>query len=339
MAVVGAGPVGLELAAALKRADIDYVQIEAGQVGHTMAWWAAGTRWFSSNERIAIAGVPLNTADQHKATREEYLAYLRTVVEMYGLKVNCYERAVDLDRDADGFTLTTDRRGERRTYRAQNVVLAVGDTDFPTPIDVPGADLPHVHRYFKDPHIYFRQDLLIVGGRNSAVEAALRCHHAGARVALSYRREFLPEKHIKYWMMPEIRGLIQNGRIEGLFQTNVVKITPTHVTLDRGGERFDVPADFVLMLIGYEQDRTLFERAGIELTGPTRRPEHDEGTMMTNVPGLYVAGTAVAGTQSSEYQLFLENCHVHVDRIIASLRGDSVPEAEVSQAFVDQPES
>ena len=339
VAIVGAGPVGLELAVALKRRGIDFIHFDAGQIGHTMSWWAPGTKWFSSNERIAIAGVPLNTADQNKATREEYLAYLRAVAQMFGLTVNAYEKVIDLARDEAGFTLTTDRRGERRTYLAEKVVLAVGDTDFPTPFNVPGADLPHVHRYFRDPHAYYDQDLLVVGGRNSAVEAALRCHHAGARVAVSYRREFFPEKHIKYWLMPEIGGLIKSGRIDGFFQTNVANITPTHVTLDRGGETFDVPADFVLLLLGYEMDRTLFERAGIQLLGPERRPEHDEATMETNVPGLYVAGTAVAGTQSSKYQLFLENCHVHVDRIAAALTGGSAPEPVVNQVVADQPES
>ncbi len=339
VAIVGAGPVGLELAAALKRRGIDFVHFDAGQVGHTMSWWAPGTRWFSSNDRIAIAGVPLNTADQHKATREEYLAYLRTVVQMFGLTVNAFEKVVDINPNGDGFTLSTDHRGISKTYRAENVVLAVGDTDYPREVEIPGADLPHVHRYFNDPHTYFDQDLLIVGGRNSAVEAALRCHHAGARVAISYRREFFPEKHIKYWLMPEIGGLIKGGRIDGFFQTTVAEITPTHVTLDRGGERFDVPADFVLMLIGYEMDRTLFGRAGIRMVGPEGRPEHDEATMQTNVPGLYVAGTAVAGTQSSKYHLFLENCHVHVDRIVAALTGGAAPEAVENVVVANQPES
>jgi thioredoxin reductase (NADPH) len=114
-----------------------------------------------------------------------------------------------------------------------------------------------------------------------------------------------------------------------------VQITPTHVTLARGTEVFDVPADFVLLLIGYEQDNTLFKLAGVELRGDCRAPVYDENTMETNVPGIYVAGTAIAGTQD-KYRVFIENCHVHAERIVAALTGSSPPAAP---AAVEQPES
>ncbi len=342
VAIVGAGPIGLELAVALKRAGIDYIHFDARQIGYTISWFAPQTRFFSSSERIAIAGVPLQTADQGKATREQYLAYLRSIVQQFDLRVNTYEPIVGIERDDDndGFALTSQPAGDgRAVYRVKHLVLATGGTDHPRRLGIPGETLPHVAYYFRDPHTYFGKRLLIVGGKNSAVEAALRCHQAGAIVAMSYRRERLPERSIKYWLLPEINSLITSGRIEGYFQSQPVAITPNHVTLARGGatggERFDVPADFVLALIGYEQDNTLFKLAGLALRTDCGAPVFDEQTMATSVPGIYVAGTAVGGTQD-KYTVFIENCHVHVERILNALTGNAPPAAPVPLA---QPES
>jgi thioredoxin reductase (NADPH) len=328
VAIIGAGPIGIELAVALKKRGVSYLHFDAKQIGYTISWFAPQTRFFSSNERIAIAGVPLDTPDQGKATREQYLAYLRSIVGQFDLKVNTYEPIVAIDRAADSFVLTTNPAGGNRKYAVNKLVFATGGTDHPRRLNVPGEELPHVSKYFQDPHQYFGRNLLVIGGKNSAVEAALRSHHAGAKVAMSYRREGLPEKSIKYWLMPEMTGLIDAGRIAAHFATLPILITPTHVTLRRmtNGETFDVPADFVLALIGYEQDNTLFKLAGVKLIGDCGAPVFDDRTMETNVPGLYVAGTAVGGTQD-RYTVFIENCHVHVDRIVAALTGASPPPA------------
>ena len=335
--IVGAGPIGLELAVALKQRRIDYVHFDAKQIGYTISWFAPQTKFFSSNERIAIAGVPLETPDQAKASREQYLAYLRGIVKQFELEVRTYEAVTGIDNVGDEFVLTTNSRAGKRTCRVGKLILATGDTDHPRKLNVPGEDLPHVSAYFRDPHEYFDRKLLVMGGKNSAVEAALRSHYAGARVAISYRRERLPEKSIKYWLLPEINNLIETGRMSGHFATQPVAITPTHVTLRKlfDGSTFDVPADFVLKLIGYEQDNTLFKLAGIKLVGDCGAPAYDDRTMETNVPGLYVAGTAVGGTQD-KYTVFIENCHVHVDRIVAALSGAAPPP---SPAPLARPES
>src|SRR5882724_10142565 len=176
VAVVGAGPIGIELAVALKRAGVDYLHFDARQIGHTISWFAPQTRFFSSNERIAIAGVPLETADQTKATREQYLGYLRSVVRQFNLRIQTYEPVTIITHEADSFRLQT----AKSEYRAKKIVLATGGTERPRMLGVAGENLPHVSHYFQDPHTYFGKELLIVGGRNSAVEAALRCHYAGA---------------------------------------------------------------------------------------------------------------------------------------------------------------
>lgn len=335
VALIGAGPIGIELAVALKRAGMSYIHFDAKQIGYTISWFPPGTQFFSSNERIAIAGVPLMTANQSKATREEYLAYLRMVVSMFELKINTYEPVTKIERGSGEFLIHSTPRGGPAMARAKSIILSTGGTDRPRKLGCPGEDLSHVSHYFRDPHEYFGKSLLIIGGKNSAVEAALRCHHAGAKVAISYRRSELPTKSIKYWLMPEINGLIASTRIVGYFDTVPIAITPTHVRLKRGAEEFDVPADFVLALIGYEQDNALLKMAGIELGGANNAPTFDPQTMMSNVPKIYVAGTAIGGTQNS-YTVFIENCHVHVARIVAALSGRRV---ETAPAVYDAPES
>lgn len=325
VAIVGAGPIGLELAVALKREGVDHVHFDARQVGFTISWFPPQTRFFSSSERIAIAGVPLFTTDQSKASREEYLAYLRGVVRQFELQIRTYEPVVGVERATDHFVIATQpAAGARRSTRARRIVLATGGTDRPKLLNIPGEDLPHVDHYFRDPHAYFQKRLLVVGGKNSAVEAALRCHNIGARVSISYRGAKLPEKSVKYWLLPEIEHLIAKGRIEAYFESVPTKITHSHVTLMQKGKSIEVPADFVLLLTGYEQDPALFRICGIETRGDAAVPVFDERTMESNVPGIYLAGTATAGTQS-KYTVFIENCHVHVDRIVAAITGKAPP--------------
>ena len=328
--VVGAGPIGLELAVSLKAMDIDYVHLDAGQVGHTVSWYPPQTTFFSSPERIAIAGVPLVTPDQSKASREQYLAYLRGVVEQFDLRVHTYEKVVRVSRDDEGEHVVDTERidGETRRYVAPNLVLAVGDMHGPRRLDIPGEDLPHVSHYFDDPHKYFRRKLLIVGGRNSAAEAALRCHRAGAEVAISYRGESFEDRGIKYWLLPELNSLVRKQQIAFHPRTVPTAIGPGRITLRRletdgtttNGEAYDVASDFVLLLTGYTQDKSLFEMAGVTLDGENRAPRHDPETMECDAPGVFVAGTAAAGTQE-KFKLFIENCHPHAHRIATAIAG------------------
>ncbi len=325
VAVVGAGPIGIELAAALSKEGISYVHFEAKQIGATINWWPPQTRWFSSNQRISIAGVPLTSPDQSKSTREQYLAYLRSVVEQFDLQVRTYEPVVSISKEQDAFAIRSISRGGEVTTFARKVVLATGGTDEPRRLGVVGEDLPHVHTLLREPHDYFKQSLVIVGGKNSAVESALRAQQAGAKVTLVHRNEAVPEKHIKYWLMPEFAGLVKGGKIQACFSSKVVLIEPDCVWIESliDGNRRSIPADFVLKQIGFEHDAKLLAAAGVELVGTDRVPKFDPQTLETNVAGLYVAGTTVGGTQRS-FSVFLENCHIHVDRILAHLTNSRV---------------
>lgn len=341
VAIIGAGPIGISLGAALKRAGVAHEIIDAGPIGATLCWWAPGTKFFSSPERIAIAGIPLVIADQEKATREQYLDYLRQVVGAHELRVRTHERVTDVARSGDGFTLTT----TRDRLHARRLVLAIGNMHTPRLLGVPGEDMAHVSHYLQDPHVYYARRILIVGGKNSAVEAAIRLHRVGAHVTVSYRRAEFSTKRVKYWLLPELSWLIDKGRIGFLPNTCVREIAEHAVTLDRvdadlyaTGDRIDHAADDVLLLTGYDQDPWMFTHIGVELVGEQHAPRFDRKTMQTNVPNVYVAGTAAAGTERHGVKTFIETAHVHVDRIAAHVTG-SAPPVEDDAPEASMPES
>jgi thioredoxin reductase (NADPH) len=351
VAIIGAGPIGLELAACLKRAGVDYIHFDAQQIGYTLTWWPRNTSFFSTTERLAIAGVPIQNNHQQRITGEEYLSYLRGVVEQFDLQVNSYEPVIAIKRLGDlatqnteriqqgrigsfsvdsvteSFMLTTRPLAGARHYHSRRIVLAIGDMHWPNRLDIPGENLPHVAHYFRDPHDYFRRRLLIVGGRNSAAEAALRCWRAGARVTVSYRRARFDQQRVKHWLLPDIEAQIEAGTIGFLPETTPVEITPTHVMLLptpngqlNGGAPIIHETDFVLLNTGFRGDQSLLEMAGVELRGENRVPVFDPATMETNVPGVYLAGTVAAGVQQ-RYSLFIENCHEHAGKIVQSITG------------------
>ena len=324
--VVGAGPIGLETAIELRRRGIDTLNIDQGPLGAQVMAFPPATRWFSGPERISIAGVPLVTADQEKATREEYLAYLRAVVTQFDLPVRTYESVASITRTGDGFEARTRTLGGlERVVEAERIVLAVGGTARPRRLDVPGEDRPFVSHELGEPHRCFGRRVIVVGGKNSAAESAIRLWRAGARVTIVHHREALHPR-IKYWIRPEIESSIRSGLIHARLGTRVVEIGPGSVTLEgvADGDRTEVPVDDVLLQIGFEADGSLFEALGCELHGENAAVRHDPGTMETTVSGVHVAGTAVNGTQGS-FQVYIENSHIHAQRIAASLAGEPVP--------------
>ncbi|MCO5194252.1 MAG: NAD(P)-binding domain-containing protein [Anaerolineae bacterium] len=346
VAIVGAGPIGIELAACLKRANVNYIHFDAHQIGYTLTWWPRNTHFFSTTERLAIAGVPLQNNHQQRITGEDYLAYLRGVVELFDLQVNTFERVTSVERSAGGFILATQNQAGTRYISCSNVVLAIGDMEYPNLVGIPGEELPHVSHYFRDPHDYFRRRLLIVGGKNSAAETALRCWRAGAEVTISYRRAAFDDKRIKHWILPDLLAQIEAGTISFLPETVPVAITPTHVVLQPCEEgEIDVSAepiihetDHVLFHTGFHGDQSLLRMVGVELVGDNRVPVFDPDTMETNVPGVYLAGTVAAGVQQ-RYTLFIENCHEHAGKITQALTGHwpealgNVPQRNVELDF------
>ena len=327
VAIIGAGPIGIELAACLRTEGLDYVHFDARQIGHTLTWWPRNTHFFSTTERLAIAGLPIPNNNQQRITGEEYLAYLRAVIEYYDLAIRSYEPVTTLEPGEEAFVLTSAPLAGEQRYAARAVVLAIGDMHWPNRLGIPGEDLPHVSHYFRDPHEYFRRRLLIVGGKNSAAEAALRCWRAGAAVTVSYRRAHFDQQRVKHWILPDLEAQIEAGVIGFLPETTPIEITPQHVVLasTRQGQQGDTKpivheTDFVLLNTGFHGDQRLLELAGVKLQGENRVPCFNPETMETNVAGLFLAGTVAAGIQQ-RYTLFIENCHEHAGKITQALTG------------------
>jgi len=327
VAVIGAGPIGIELAIALQRAGVDYVLIEANQIGHAISKWPPHTYFYSTPEHVALAGVPVHNLDQRSISGDQYLAYLRMLVEMFDLNLHVYEPVLDIQQDGEGFILRTRPLRGERSYRCRRVVLTTGGMARPRLLGIPGEDLPHVRHYFPGPHTYFHTRLLVAGGRNSAVESALRSWRAGARVTISYRRPTFDFDIVKPRLADDISTRLEKGEIAFLPATVPVEITPEYVVLAKTGDgmkangrTFKHETDFVLLATGFVADTTLFDKAGVWLEGVERRPVYNPKTMETNVPGLYVAGTAAGGTQQ-KFTFFISTCHNHVGKVVKAMTG------------------
>jgi thioredoxin reductase (NADPH) len=304
---------------------MDYIHLEAGQIGETLTRWPRNTQFFSSPEWIALSGIPIQSATQGMITGEEYLAYMRGVVEILGLRVQTYQRVNQVLPLTEGFLVKTQSRRGQHEYKSRYVVLAQGDMAHPNQLEVPGEDLPHVSHYFTDPHPFFQQRLLIVGGRNSALETALRCWRAGVQVSMSYRRAEFDKNTVISRLHLEINLLIQSGQIQFYPQTQVREITPEFVVLqDLLGDSNatqQVPTDFVYLATGFAPDQSLFDQAGCSFQGPNHAPRINPDTMETSVPGLFTAGTATAGNQN-RYRVYIATCHDHGLKILQAIRPD-----------------
>ena len=328
VAIIGAGPIGIELAVSLKRAGVNYLHFDANQIGHSMTWWPENTTFFSTTERLAIAGVPIQNGHQGRITGEAYLAYLRQIVEQFDLPIHAYERVTKISKKKDLFRVNTAPRTGEKTYWAENIVFAIGDMMLPNLIHIPGENLPHVSHYFHSPHDYFRQRLLVVGGRNSAAEAALRCWRAGVDVTLSYRKHDFKNSRVKHWLLPDLEAQFEAGTIKFLPGTVPVEIKADHVLLqptDAAGRPLEGKlikhkTDFVLLATGFRGEHSLLDQVGVERTGENCVPTYNPETMESNVPGVYLCGTVAAGIQR-RYTLFIENCHEHAGKITAALTG------------------
>jgi bacillithiol disulfide reductase len=315
--IIGAGPSGLATAIAAKQRGLDYVVVEKGVLVNSIFHFPTHMVYFTTPELLEIGGLPLVTPYE-KPTRLESLRYYRRVVDTYGLQMSLHERVVDIEREDGVFAVTSMADGARFVRYGRAVVLAIGYYDHPNYLGVPGEDLPHVSHYYKEPHPYYRQRVVIVGGKNSAAEAALELFRAGAHVTLVHRRATLGDS-IKYWVRPDIDNRIKEGSVIARFETHVTEIRPHVVLVERNGERDEIPADAVLLLTGYRPDVDLMRRAGVRCHEETLTPELDPETFETNVPNLFIAGGAVAGRNTGS--IFIENGRFHGERIIATLAG------------------
>jgi thioredoxin reductase (NADPH) len=315
--IVGAGPSGLATAIAAKQHGLDYVIVEKGVLVNAIFNFPTHMVFFTTPELLEVGGLPLTTP-YDKPTRLEALRYYRRVVDTYELPISFHEKVTSIEREPDGgFIVETENdRGVTRVREARAVVLAIGYYDFPNYIGVPGEELPHVSHYYTDAHPYYRGRVVIVGGKNSAAEAALELFRAGAHVTIVHRHPALGES-IKYWVRPDIENRIKEGSIAARFNACVREITPTSVIIDQQGTREEIPAEGVFLLTGYHPDVDLMRNAGINVDDVTLAPELNMETFETNVPGLFIAGGAIAGKKTGN--IFIENGRFHGGKIIELL--------------------
>jgi thioredoxin reductase (NADPH) len=318
--IVGAGPSGLSAAIACKQRGIDYQVLEQGVLVNSIFRFPPQMVFFTTPELLEIGGVPL-TSPYDKPTRPEALTYYRKVVDKFDLQISYEEKVLSIEREDGQFAVETrSSRGVRRVRHAQHVILAIGYYDHPVMLGVPGEDLPHVSHYYREAHAHHRQRVVIVGGGNSAAEAALEIFRAGGHVTIVHRAPTL-KSTIKYWVRPDIENRIKEGSIAARFGMIVTAIRPTSVVLATcgaggaggAGPDEELPADYIYLLTGYRTDNDLLVRAGVLLNERTA-PVHDPVTFETNVPGLFVAGGAIAGVDTGT--IFIENGRFHGEKIV-----------------------
>ena len=305
--IAGAGPIGLACAISAKRRGIDPLVIDAGALANSIVHYPVNMTFFTTPERLEIGNHPLVCAGA-KATREEALKYYRGVARTEGLRIQTYTKLIDRE--------TVETRFGRERISCDKLVLATGYFDFPNCLDVPGEALPHVRHYFDEAHLAYGLDVVVIGGKNSAVEAALQLFRAGARTTIVYRGTAWP-KSVKYWLRPDLENRIKAGEIAARLGTQVVQITPRDVLL-RGalGNEERIAATRVYALIGFHPDLALFQRIGIAYDLETGRPEINPETLETSVPGVYVAGSVTAGNKISE--IFIENGRFDGEKIFGT---------------------
>lgn len=316
IAVVGAGPCGIAVGVAAARAGLSCVLFDRGAITQAMMDHPTYVTYFSGPEKLEIDGLPFTTAGD-KPTRREALRYYRKVAEYHRLRVRQYEEVVGVEGAAGDFTLRTRTRdGEARTQRARAVVVATGYYDNPRRLDVPGAELPKVLYWFEEPYPFWDQDVIVVGGGNSAADAALTTWREGARVTVVHLFDQL-DRGVKPWVRPDIDNRIAEGAIPALWRHRVVEIRPREVvveSLDTGETRI-LPNDWVLAMTGYEPDPVLLRELGVTFHPESAVPTHDPETMETDVPGVYVAGVIVSGHDANK--IFIENGKLHGPLIAA----------------------
>jgi thioredoxin reductase (NADPH) len=291
--------------------------LEKGCLVNSIYHYPANMVFFTTPELLEIGDVPFNTAHQ-KPTRLEALEYYRRVAEHFNLHVCQYHWVKTITGEDGNFRITaTDRAHGIHDFRARKVIVSTGYYDLPNQLQVPGEDLPKVFHYFREPHPYYDSDVMVVGGKNSAAEAALELWRHGARVTLVHRGADL-HQNVKYWVRPDIENRIKNGEIAAYFRSFVTRIDMDCVQLRTPDGPVHLKNDFLFAMTGYHPDYDFLRSIGIELSTEQCRPVSDPETLESNIPGIYVAGVIVAGSRTSE--IFIENGRFHGKQIAADLR-------------------
>ncbi|THV59201.1 YpdA family putative bacillithiol disulfide reductase [Flagellimonas alvinocaridis] len=311
--IIGGGPIGIACGLEAKKQGLTYVIIEKGPIVNSLFNYPINMQFFSSSEKLEIDDIPF-ISKEAKPKRNEALEYYRRIVTSNQLNIHLFEKVLNVEQKATSFNIKTDKD----TYKAKNVIVATGFYDLPNKINVPGEDLPKVSHYYKDPHFYASQKLVVVGASNSAIDAALECWRKGAEVNLIIRGPEVGQR-VKYWVRPDIVNRIEEGSIKAYYNSTVKEITESEVVINTLQGEVTLTNDFVLALTGYMPNFDFLEKLGIQLSEDGKRlPTYDPETMETNIPGLFLAGVICGGMETHKW--FIENSRIHAPIIMKAIK-------------------
>jgi thioredoxin reductase (NADPH) len=315
--IVGGGPAGLAVAIAARQAELRCLVVEKGALVNSIFFFPRQMVFFTTPDLLEIGGLPFVTPYE-KPTQAEALKYYRRVCDTYRIPLALGEEVGSLQSTADGFRVESLRAADATSVvrQASNVAIATGYYDHPNHLGIPGEELPHVAHYWSEAHSFYRKQVVVVGGKNSAAIAALELYRAGARVTLVHRGPAISDS-VKYWIKPDIENRIKENAIPARFETKVVEIRGDAVVVESVLGRDEIEADAVFLLTGYTPDPSLLLEAGALVDAESLVPEHDPATFETSVPGLFVAGATASGKHTS--RIFIENGRFHGEAIVTAI--------------------
>ncbi len=316
--IIGGGPIGLACALEAKKAGIDYLILEKGCLVNSLYNYPVNMTFFSTSERLEIGNIPF-VSNNAKPTRPEALEYYRRVATSNNVHIHLFEKVTDVQPAGAHYNIITNKQ----SYTAKHVVIATGFYDIPYLLHVPGETLSKVTHYYKDPHFYAFQKVIVVGANNSAVDAALETWRKGADVTMVIRESSIGER-VKYWVKPDIENRIKEGSIKAYFNSSITAIHEHEVMIETPEGTKIIPNDWVIAMTGYQPDLDFLRRLGIELSADeVRKPGYDENTHESNVKNIYLAGVICGGMNT--HRLFIENSREHAVRIIKAISSRLIP--------------
>lgn len=311
--IIGGGPIGLACGLEAKKAGLDYLVLEKGSLVNSLYNYPVNMTFFSTSERLEIGGIPF-VSNNAKPTRAEALEYYRRATISHQLNVHLFEKVETITKTTEGFTIVT----TKSTYTARHIIIATGFYDIPYLLHVPGEESPKVTHYYKEPHFYAFQKVLVVGANNSAVDAALETWRKGAEVTMVIRGKEIGER-VKYWVRPDIVNRIEEGSIKAYFNSEVTAIREQDVDIQTPEGKITIGNDWVIAMTGYQPNLDFLRKTGIQLSNDeVMKPAYNEDTYETNVDNVFLAGVICGGMNT--HRLFIENSRVHAEKIIATIR-------------------
>ena len=324
--IIGGGPIGLACGIAAKQAHLRHLIIEKGCLVNSLFNYPQHMTFFSTSEKLEIGDVPFVSINP-KPKRLEALEYYRRVQQKFALSINLFEEVLNVEKQGAHFSIHTSKRNYQATY----VIVATGFYDKPNLMHIPGENLSKVRHYYNDPHYYANQKVVVVGSSNSSVDAALETYRRGADVTMVIRKEEISPR-VKYWVRPDIENRIKEGSIQVYFNSCLTAIEEDCVHIQTPKDKIILPNDFVLALTGYQPDFEFLRKLGLHLSNDELLiPEHNEQTMETNIPNLYLAGVVCGGMNTHLW--FIENSRVHAQQIMAHICQEKVVNSNTGNIF------